>query len=139
MDIFFGNCCGNAIARRMLVQGVPQRHRRRVVASAHAGRAHHAHAGAELARKLLQQALGTEKSAGETVADPHGQSRRRLLAIHDDIEMRIEGRDLEDLDEGELHLLGERRQMTGVKTVILVLQEMEKLDQQIALPRAVPE
>src|SRR5579863_4217389 len=51
--------------------------------------------------------------------------------------MRIERCDLIDLDESELHFRGQRGEMTRMKARIFVLQEMQKLDQQIALARPI--
>ena len=56
---------------------------------------------------------GAGELAAEAVADPHGQRRRRLLVIHDDVEMGVERGDLVDLDKRQPHLLGQRRQMAG--------------------------
>src|SRR6185503_14483869 len=65
--------------------------------------------------------------------------RRRCFAVEHDVEMRVERRHLIDLDEGELHLMRQRRQMPRVEAAILVLDEMQELDQQIALARPVAE
>ena len=49
--------------------------------------------------------------------------------------MRIERGDLVDLDERQPHLLRERHQMPRMEAVIFVLQQMQMLDEEIALPR----
>ncbi len=53
--------------------------------------------------------------------------------------MRVEGRGLEHLGEGKLHLVGERGQMRGRDLVIFVLDQVQIFDQQIAPPRPVAE
>src|SRR5262245_29520565 len=50
--------------------------------------------------------------------------------------MRVEGRDLVDFGEGELHLLREGSKMRRREMTVAVLNEMQMLDQQIALARA---
>ena len=112
---------------------------RRVIAGAHAGRAHDPHVRAERLRQILQQAIGTRHRAGQRVADAHGDRRRRRLALLHHIEMRVEGRDLIDLGLRELHLGGERGQVRAGDVAVLVLDQMQMLDQQIALARAVAE
>ena len=112
---------------------------RRVVAAAHAGRAHDAHARLERALQLRQQPLGAHHGAGEAVADPDRDRRRRRLAVHDDVEMGVEGGDLVDLDEGEPHLVRERHEMARVQAAVLVLQQVQMLDQKIGSARPVAE
>src|SRR3954470_19906723 len=53
--------------------------------------------------------------------------------------MRIEGRDLIDFGLRELHLSGERGQVRAGDIDVFVLDQMQVLDQQIALARAVAE
>ena len=53
--------------------------------------------------------------------------------------MGIERRDLVDLDEGQPHLLGQRRQMASIEAAAMVLQQVEMLDQQVAAALAVAE
>ena len=50
--------------------------------------------------------------------------------------MRVESRDLVDLAQRELHLLSECSKMSSREMTIIVLNEMQVLDQQIALARA---
>ena len=54
----------DAVDRGMLVQRVPDRHSRRVVAGAHAGRAHDAHARAEPLGDLPLPPLRSRERAG---------------------------------------------------------------------------
>ncbi len=42
-------------------------------------------------------------------------ARRRRLAVHDDVEMRVERRDLVDLDQRQPHLLRQRREMARME------------------------
>ena len=53
--------------------------------------------------------------------------------------MGVERGDLVDLDQGEPHLLGERREMPRMKAAEMVLQQMQMLDQQVAPPLAFAE
>ena len=51
--------------------------------------------------------------------------------------MRVEGGDLVDLGLGQAHLFGQRAQVRGGKVAVRVLNEVQKLDQQVAVARAV--
>ncbi len=82
--------------------------------AAHARRAHDAHAR-KLGGQFGQQLLGTEQLAAEGIANPHGQGRRRVFAVEHDVEMSVEACDLIDLDQRELHRLGERGEMPRVQ------------------------
>ncbi len=53
--------------------------------------------------------------------------------------MRIEGRDLVDFGERELHLGGQRGEMRGGQIAVMILDQMQMLDQQIAPARPVGE
>ena len=53
--------------------------------------------------------------------------------------MRVEGRGLEHLGEGELHLVGKRGEMSGRDLVIFVLDQVQIFDQEVAPPRPVAE
>ena len=86
-----------------------------------------------------EQVRRAGKLAAQAVADPHGQRRRRRLVVHDDVEMGVERGDLVDLDEGEPHLLGERREMARMQAAEMVLQQMQVLDQQVAAALALAE
>ena len=124
----------------MLVQGVADRDDRRVIAAAHAGRADDPDLPSPSRLvQIAQQRRRSGEFAAEAVADPHRQRRRRLLVVHDDVEMGVERGDLVDLDKGQPHLLGERRQMARMEAAEMVLQQMQVLDQQIAAPLAVAE
>ena len=112
---------------------------RRAIAGAHARRAHDAHVGAERLRQFLQQALGAGQRAGQRIADAHGDRRRRRLALLHHVEMRVEGRDLIDFGQRKLHLLRQRGEMRGGQMAVMVLDQMQMLDQQIAPARPVGE
>src|SRR5450759_1385810 len=53
--------------------------------------------------------------------------------------MRIEGRDLVDFGEREFHLQGQRGEMGGGQIAVMVLDQMQVFDQQIAPARLVGE
>ena len=127
-----GNRSGDVVYSSVLVQRVPDRHDRSAMASAHAGRADDPDPIAEPAAQTFKEQGGPGQLAAQAIADPNSQRRRRRLVVHDDVEMSIERGDLVDLDEGELHLLGERREMPRMQTPEMVLQQMQVLDQQIA-------
>ncbi len=137
MRVALGHRGGDAVGGRVLVQRMAQGRDRRVVAAAHARRAHDAHARAEFLRQLGQDPLAAHQGAGQAVAHAYCERRRRRLVLHHDVEMRIERGDLVDLDERELHLLRQRREVARVEAAELVLDEMQELDQQIAPARLV--
>ena len=124
---------------RVLVQGVPDRRDRCLVAAAHARRANHPHPIAEPISQTGQQGWRAGQLAAEAVADPYRQRRRRRFVIHDDVEMSVERGDLVDLDQRQPHLLGQCRQMAGMQAAEMVLQQMQMLDQQVAAALAEPE
>ena len=107
---------------------------RRFLAAAHAGRPYHPHGFAYCAGKRVQQCRSTETLAGEAVADPDRERRGRALALHDDVEVGIEGRDLVDLGHGEAHFGRERREVPRGKAAVTVLDLVQVLDQQVAAP-----
>ncbi len=127
-----GNRGGDIVDSRVLVQRVPDRHNRRTMAPAHARGANDPDPLAEPAAQSFEQPRRAGQLAAQAVAHPHGQRGRWRLAVHDDVEMGIERGDLVDLDEGEPHLLGERRQMPRVQATEMVLQQVQMLDQQVA-------
>ncbi len=53
--------------------------------------------------------------------------------------MRVEGRGLEHFGKRQLHLVGKRCEMRGRDLMILVLDQMQVLDQEIAAARPVAE
>ncbi len=113
--------------------------RRRGVAAADAGRAHHANTGTRGVLQFMQQLFRAQHGAGQRIADPNGQRRDIRLALLHHVEMGVEGRGFEHFRERELHLVGERCEMGGGNLVIFVLDQMQMLDQEIAPPRLVAE
>jgi hypothetical protein len=105
----------------------------RVIAQPDAGRAYNPDAVAQLAPQRVQQWLCAEHRAGQAVADPHRQRRNGCLAFFHNVEMGIEGRRLEHFGEGEAHFIRERGEVGGGDLPVGVLDEMQMLDQQIAL------
>ena len=131
------HCCTDAFGRRLRHLRVAHRADRRVVAGAHAGRPQHAYVAAEPARQIAQQMLATNHSAGQRVADAHGDRRGRCFTLLHHVEMGVEGRDLVDLGERKLHLLSQRGQVRRREMAVAVLDEVQVLDQQIATARPV--
>ena len=122
------------------MQRVADRDDRRLVAAAHARRPHDPHAVAEPVAQLVEQRARAPNSAQVRLSQTRTvSSRRRRLVVHDDVEMRIERGDLVDLDQRQPHLLGERREMARVQAAVMVLQQVQVLDQQVAPPLAVAE
>ena len=95
--------------------------------------------GPALVLQLLQQFFRAQHGAGQGIADADGQRRDIRLAFLHHVEMRVEGRGLEHLGEGQPHLVGQRGEMGGGNLVIFVLDQMQMLDQEIAPPRPVAE
>ena len=89
--------------------------------------------------KFGEQLLRAGHGAGQAVADPHRHRRRRRLAFLHHVEMGVEGRDLVDLGERQLHLLRQRGEMRGGEMAVAVLDQVQMLDQQVAPARAVAE
>ncbi len=106
--------------------------RRCRLAASDAGRPHYARTGPDLRLQFGKQRLGAGHGAGQAVADPDGERLRWRLAFLHDVEMRVEGRDLVDLGLGHTHLLGQRRKMAGREMPVLVLDEVQELDQEVA-------
>ena len=115
------------------------RDHRRAMAAAHARRAHDPDTVAEPGLQLAQQLLRAGELAAEAVAHPHRDRGRRLLVVHDDVEMGVERGDLVDLDQRQPHLFGERRQMACMQATEMILQQMQMLDQQVAPALAITE
>ena len=113
--------------------------RRRGVAAADAGRAHHADARAGTRLQFVQQLFRAQHGAGERVADANGERRDVGLALLHHVEMRVEGRGLEHLRESQLHLVGERREVRRGNLAVGVLDQVQMLDQQVAPARPVAE
>ena len=87
----------------------------------------------------LQQLFRAQHGAGQRIADANGQRRDVRLAFLHHVEMRVEGRGLEHFRKRQLHLVGKRCEMRRRDLVILVLDQVQVLDQEIAPPRPVAE
>ena len=82
---------------------------------------------------LIGEALGSAgHGAGERVAHTHGDGRRWQLTFLHDVEVRVERRDLIDFGERHFHLGGERGEMCSRQVPVLILNEVQMLDQEIA-------
>ena len=130
---------GNALLGSLHHLHMADRADRRTVAGAHARRPHHPHIAAEPVRQVAQQMLAAGHGTGQRIANPHSDRRRRRLAFLHHVEMRIEGRDLVDFGQRQLHLLGERGEMRCREVTALVLDQMQMLDQEIAAALAIAE
>ena len=76
-------------------------------AAPHAGRSDQAYlAAVEAPLQGIIERVRTEHLASQTVAHADRQGRRRRIAIGQHIEMGVEGGDLIDFRQGQLHLLG---------------------------------
>ena len=111
----------------------------RHIAQPDAGRAHHADRRARTVLQFMQQLFRAEHRAGQRIADANGQRRDVGLALLHHVEMRVEGRGLEHLGERQLHLVGKRCEMGRGNLVILVLDQVQIFDQEIAPARPVAE
>ena len=113
---------------------------RRRLAAAHAGCADDAHRGrVRTGIQRFDQVVRTRNHAADAVAHADGERRRRRLLLLHHVEMGIEGRDLVDLGLGQLHLLGERREMGRREVAVGILDEVQILDQQVAPARRIAE
>ena len=61
----------------------------------------------------------------------NGERRNVCFAFLHHIEMRIEGRRLENFGKGKLHLIRKRREVRGGNLLVGVLNQMQVLDQQV--------
>ncbi len=127
---------GHLVGRRVVDVVVADLGHRRRVAMPHAGRAHHPDLERiEPLAECRHQLPRPHQLAGQAVADPDRQRRRRRLALLDHVEMGVEGRDLVDLGLGEAHLLCERCQMGGREMAEAILDQVQVLDQESAPAR----
>ena len=63
----------------------------------------------------------------------HGNRRQRVCVVLEHVEVRVERRDLECIRHRKSHLLGKRGQVSHRDAVVAVLDEVQELDQQVAL------
>ena len=125
----------NGRGRRVVDVAVADFRNGRGIATSHAGGADHPH---PVRAPLLQgghERDGPRKLAREAVAHPHGDGRRRGSAVRHDVEVGVERRGLVHLGLGEAVLGGESREMPGAERAETVLDEMQVLDEVIALVR----
>ena len=76
--------------------------------------------------------LAAEQGAGQPIAHPHGDRRGPGIIIANHLEVGVERGDLEDLDRGQVHLLGQSHDLGFADGVEPVLDEMEMLDEQVS-------
>ena len=130
-------------ANRLLVHvvdvAVPDLGHRGGVAPAHARRPNHPNVLAEGGGQQFEQGTGARELAREAVADPHRDRRRRRLAPGEHVEVRVERRDLVDLGHRQAHLVGERGEMRRGDAVPGVLDQVQVLDEEVTVARAIPE
>ena len=103
--------------------------------------------GARTTRTLSPRAAGSDSSRAR--APPSSQeilSQTRTVIggggsspSVENVEVRIERRDLVDLGHRQAHLVGEGGEMGGGDAVPSVLNQMQMLDEQVAVAGAVPE
>ena len=85
--------------------------RGRLLAAPDARGPEHANVGVAVREQRVAQRVRTGHPAGQRLADPDGDRRRRCFVGVDDVEVVIERGDLVDLGHCELHFLGERHQV----------------------------
>ena len=104
------------------------------VTMAHAGSAHDAHLGADCRLQVSDQLFGAGEVARQVLADADRDGRRWRLAFLHHVEMGVEGRDLVDLGLRHVQLFGQGGEMSGRQMAVLVLDQVQEFDQQIAPP-----
>ena len=140
MDVVRPHRLGHLRHGRVVDVVVPDLRDRRGIAVAHAGRPHDAHL--RRIQTILQrreQLPGTHHLAGQAVAHPDGQRRRRRLVLLGHVEVGIERRGLVHGRLRQPHLLAERSEVRGREMPVTVLDQMQMLDQQITPARPVAE
>ena len=79
------------------------------------------------------------QSTREAVTDTDGQRGRRCLTFAHHIEMGIETGNLINFGLRQAHFLGQGADVGGAEVAVGILNEMQKLDQEIAVARPVPQ
>ena len=134
-------CCNrrlNLFRRCVVDMIVAQFQHRRGVAAPHAGRAQHADlCGVQPLFQRRFQRLRPGQFTRQRIADTDGQRGRRGLALFHHVEMRVETCDLINLGHRQAHFFCQGTQMRGREMAKAVLDQMQKLDQQVAGARAV--
>ena len=122
--------------RRVIDVVLAHRRSRRTVAAPHAGSRQDAHVFRRERLESFDQRSRPGQFAGKGIAHADGDlGRRRLVFLHY-VEMMVEGRHLEDLGHGKLHLLRERREMDSGNAAESILDQVQIFDQVIAPERA---
>ena len=122
-----------------LLDGILSDHRhRRALAAADAGHALDAHAVSQRLTYFRHELLGPGHGAGDGIAHPHRQRRRRLAGAHD-VDVVVEGRDLVHLGARELHQLRQGGQAVRIDAAVRVLDAVQAFDQQVASRRGADE
>ena len=109
-------------------------------AATHAGCPHHPHLlriGPLL--QCLHESSGPHHLASQAVTDPNSQAWRRRLPFLDRVEMGVKGRDFVDFGLRKAHFFGKGAHMGCGQVAEAVLDQMQKLDQEIPIARAVAE
>ena len=88
-------------------------------------------------RQLGQQCLRAHHFASQAVTYPDGQFRKRRIAFFQNVEMRIKRRDLISLRHRDAHLFRQGGQMGCRNLIVLILDQMQVFDQQVALSRPI--
>ena len=70
---------------------------------------------------------GPRELAGEAVADPDREGRRRFRSVGHEVEVGVEGRDLVHLRLGETVLGREGREVPGVERSVAILDDVQVL------------
>jgi hypothetical protein len=130
---------GDRVALRRRDRVLADDRRGGLLAAADARRSDDANVRSEQRRQLGEQLVRAGHLARQAVADADGERRWRDLAFLDDVEVVVEGRDLEHLGLRELHLGGERSEVLCAQVAEAVLQLVQVLDQEVARPRRVAE
>ena len=137
MDLSRLDCGEDRAGARMVDVAMPDLRGRRAVAATHARRAQHPKLTPGAGFELAQQCVRAHQLAGQAVAHPHRQGRRRSRIFADRVEMGVESGGLVDLRHRHAHLLGQRRKVGGRQVSVAILHQVQVLDQQIAPPRPV--
>ena len=135
MRVIMGDRLADALDSGVVDMVVPDLAGRRQVAAAHAGRPEHADVLHLRVRQPGEKIFRAGHRAAQRFADPDGDGFGPGLVVTHDVEMGVEGRDLVDLRHRDAHLVGERLQQASRQAAFGLLDEVEVLDQHVALKR----
>ena len=102
---------------------------RSLLAAAQTGHGHDLHIQ-QIVLQLAQQAVAASQAAAQAVAHPHGHMRCGF-SVFQKLEVVVKRSDLEHLDHGQPHLCGQCHDVALKKTMKMVVQHMQVLDQQV--------